>query len=245
MTHKSLKYALCFALAISITTTPAYAIIPVIDATNLAENILSAARALQSNINEAQMIYNQMRQLQNEARNLASLPTSIQNSLNGSMQDLQNVLRNTQGLVYNYKALQSQFDRLYPDFKAFNGMSGNDYSRQVDAWSNQTMQAIQDAMRAQGLVVNTAQDGADLNALVSASQSASGNLSALQAGNQISALMVKQLVQLQQIVSASSRAQASYLAQQTSADAAAKQRAQHYMDGWGKRTRMGPARGFQ
>ena len=51
--------------------------LPVFDAANLTQNILTAIRTLQSNMNEAQQIVNQMQSLENEFLNLESLEFSV------------------------------------------------------------------------------------------------------------------------------------------------------------------------
>jgi len=77
------------ALAISLTTPPSLAQVVVFDPNNYAQNVLTAARALQQINNQITSLQNQTQMLINQAKNLASLPFS-------SLQQLQSSIQRTQ-----------------------------------------------------------------------------------------------------------------------------------------------------
>ena len=69
------------ALSLVVLPPPASALFGagdmVFDPSNFGQNVLTAARALQSNINEAMQIANQLRQIEMEVKNLASFPAGV------------------------------------------------------------------------------------------------------------------------------------------------------------------------
>ncbi len=177
-----------------------HAEVPVFDAANYSQNILTAAR-------ELQQIQNEVASLRNENRNLTSLRYSSLPQLTSTMQRTQQLLGRAQGIGYDVANIQSQFERLYP-----NGYTGSPSSAQLIAqaqsrWQN-TLSGFQDAMTTQATVVgnlNTAQT--QVNALVSSSQEAAGALQATQAGNQLLALVSQQLADVIALLAAQGRAQ--------------------------------------
>ncbi len=228
------------SLAISGLVPRAASALTVYDPANFVQNLLSAIRQLQSNIAEAQQIQNQLQSLRNEARSLAGLSFSIEGPLTQDLQRLSEILSQTRGLVLDYAALQEAFDDLYPAPERYEGLSGADYARQAVQWRDQTFRAVNDAMRAQGIVSTQALTALDLTQLLGVSQGAEGHLQALQAGNQIAAMTVKQMLRLEQILSTASRAQSSVLAQQASDQAAGAANLRRALTDWGTATPSEP-----
>jgi type IV secretion system protein VirB10 len=72
--------------------TPAHAQWVVFDPSNYAQNVLTAARSLQQITNQITSLQNQTQMLINQARNLASLPTSSLNQIEQSLQRTQTLL---------------------------------------------------------------------------------------------------------------------------------------------------------
>ena len=64
---------------------PAHATVPVIDFANLTQNVLTAARTLEEVDNQVTQIQQGISMLENEARNLTSLPFSVLAELQSSM----------------------------------------------------------------------------------------------------------------------------------------------------------------
>ena len=80
--------------------------VPIVDAANLAQSILEAATARQSNINEAKQIANQVTSLSNELQNLTKLPFSIVNEFKDQFKSLFEAVGSVQGLMKDFKNLQ-------------------------------------------------------------------------------------------------------------------------------------------
>ena len=195
------------AFLIASTTMPARAQMAVFDATNYAENILTAARELQQVNNEAQMLENQATSLANQATNLASLPYSSLASLQQQITQTQQLLGEAQGIAYSVTDIDQTFAQTYPEAYASGTSSQQLLAAAQARWKN-ALTGFQDAMRVQaGAVANLSNTSAQISALVASSQSASGALQAAQSGNQLVALQTTQLSNLTAIMASIARAQ--------------------------------------
>ncbi|GLI98025.1 P-type conjugative transfer protein TrbJ [Sphingobium sp. BS19] len=219
------KYlALCGLVAPLATclAPPAYAIV-VYDPTNYASNVLQAARALQQINNQIQQIQNQASSLLNEAKNLASLPLSTLSTLQDQVQQTRRLLGSAQRIAYDVQDIQNVFASRYTGA----GLRG-DAAQMVanaDARWEDSVGALQDAMRVQaGVVGNLEGVQTSVEALVNASQSATGALQVAQAGNQMLALQSQQLADLTAAIAAQGRAQALDSAQSAAVQAEARER---------------------
>ncbi|MCP1931025.1 P-type conjugative transfer protein TrbJ [Bradyrhizobium elkanii] len=181
----------------------------VFDPTNYAQNVLTAARALQQINNQITSLQNEATMLINQARNLASLPYSSLQQLQQSVQRTQQLLQQAQGIAYNVQNIDQAFRTNYGAGSASMSASDQQLVAQArDRWNN-TVNGLQDAMRVQaGVVGNIDTNRTQMSALVGQSQGATGALQATQAGNQLLALQAQQLADLTAVVSANGRAQA-------------------------------------
>ncbi len=196
-------------------TTPAHAII-VFDPSNYAQNVLTAARALQQITNQITSLQNEAQGLINQARNLASLPYSSLQQLQQSVQRTQQLLAQAQNIAFDVQ----QIDRAFQSTYGKASISASDQQLIADArtrWQN-TVGGLQDAMRVQaGVVGNIDTNRAQMSALIGQSQGATGALQATQAGNQLLALQAQQLADLTALMAANGRAQALQSAEQATA----------------------------
>lgn len=229
MTKRHLGLVAAFSL---LTVTTSHAIV-VFDPSNFGQNIATAARTLQSNLNEARQIANQIQSLTNQARNLAQLPISHRVQLIGAIGRLESVIASARGIAFDYRTLQTTFDRFYPDASVYASESGAAIAVRSAEWSDQTRRAVNDALLAQGLVTDIETDRVSLGALMTASSSAEGALQAAQAANEIAGLTVTQLMRLEHIVAGSLRAQTAYLAAQASSEQAATTQLDRLGNDWG------------
>lgn len=215
-----MKKALIGIAVILSMSTPAGAAMVVHDPTNLAQNILSYVQEFATAINTAEQLATQYRQLEIELQQARKLNSDqIRGRIMNGIRQLADIQQKTRGITYEYARTEGAFDQQYPDMAAYNGMSGRDYAAQAAKANQQLQNSVRDAMLAQGLISNAASDQDALNALVSTSNNADGQLAAAQAGNQIAAMTAQQLIQLQQIMATSAREQSSYMAAQAAANA--------------------------
>lgn len=189
----------------------------VIDPTNLAQNILTAAHTLEQINNQIRQLQNEAQSLMNEARNLASLPFNVVNRLRSNLDTTRQLITQARGLAFDIQNMDQQFAQLYPDQYAAT-VSGNQMFQDAhQRWQN-TLQGLQTAMRMQAQVSqNLNQDEGVLADLVDQSQSATGALQAMQATNQLLALQAKQSIQTQQLQLTQGRAASLELARQAAA----------------------------
>lgn len=186
--------------------TPAHAII-VFDPSNYAQNVLTAARTLEQITHQITSLQNEAQMLINQARNLASLPYSALQQIQQSVQKTQQLLNQAQNIAFNVQQIDQAFQQQYGNVS----MSASDRQLVADArtrWQN-TVGGLQDAMRVQaGVVGNIDSNRTQMSELVGRSQSATGALQAMQAGNQILALQSQQLSDLVALLAANGRASA-------------------------------------
>lgn len=212
------KRLLAVAVAALIGAMPvAHAQWVVIDPTNLAQNILTAAHTLEQINNQIKQLQNEAQSLMNEARNLASLPFNVVNRLRANLDTTRQLIAQARGLAFDIQNMDQQFAQLYPEQYAAT-VSGNKMFQDAhQRWQN-TLQGLQTAMRMQAQVSqNLNQDEGVLADLVDQSQSATGALQAMQATNQLLALQAKQSIQTQQLQLTQGRAASLELARQAAA----------------------------
>lgn len=229
---KCVRYLRCgiAALALATAAVPAGAQFGgiVYDPSNYAQNVLTAARALQQVNNQIQQLQNQATQLINEARNLATLPTSSLAQLQSQVQRTQQLLQNAQKIAYDVQSIDQAFAVKYRGVS----MSSSDQALvdgARDRWET-SVGAFEDALKTQaGVVGNIEGARATMSTLVGASQSATGALQAAQAGNQLLALQSQQLSDLAALLASAGRAQALDAAQRAAAQDQAREQLRRFL----------------
>jgi type IV secretion system protein TrbJ len=188
----------------------------VFDPNNYAQNVLRAARALQQINNQITSLQNQAQMLINQAKNLANLPYSSLQQLQSSIRRTQQLLSQAQRIAYDIQQIDRAFSTTYAPASA--GTTSHMLVSNAQARWQTSVAALQDALRVQaGVVGNLDTNRAQMSALVTSSQSATGGLAATQAGNQLLALQAQQLADLTATVVAQGRAQSLQAAQQAAA----------------------------
>lgn len=179
----------------------------VYDPTNYAQNVLTAARALQQINNQIQSLENQAQGLLNQAKNLTSLPYSSLSTLLEQVQRTQQLLAQAQRIAYSVTDIQGAFTSRYSG----SNLTASQAQMVINAnarWQD-SVGAFQDALSTQAIIVGNIEGSrSSMNSLVSASQSATGALQAAQAGNQLLALLSQQIADLIAALAAQGRAQA-------------------------------------
>ena len=211
-----------------ILATPAQAQWVVFDPSNYAQNVLTAARALQQINNQITSLQNQAQSLINQARNLASLPYSSLAQLQQSIQRTQQLLSQAQNIAYNVQAIDQAFQQKYSTAS----MSASDAQLVANAqarWQNTRRRPSGRDARSGTVVGNLDTNRTQMSALVGSSQSATGALQATQAGNQLLALQAQQLADLTAVVTANGRAQALQSAEQAAAAAQGQAQRQRFL----------------
>lgn len=201
---------------------PAHAQFTVFDPTNYSQNVLTAARTLQQINNQVRMLQNQAQSLLNQAKNLSTISFPELQAITQTLQQIDQLMGQAQGLKFRVSTLDQQFRALFPS--GFNPLLTNSqHAADARARFDTSMAAYKQTMTAQAQVVeNIAADEATLGGIIARSQSAEGGLQAQQATNQLLALVAKQQFQLQTLMAAQFRADAIDRANRTQAQADAQ-----------------------
>ncbi|TIS67988.1 MAG: P-type conjugative transfer protein TrbJ, partial [Mesorhizobium sp.] len=150
---------------------PAYALI-VFDPSNYAQNVLTAARALEQINNQIQSLQNQATMLQNMARNLQRLDFSSVGQLTGSLHRIDGLMDQASGLSFDLGKLQDQWRSQYPESYDATIKVSDVASAARERWQS-AMQAFRQTMGVQSQIVeNVRADGDLLADLVNRSQGA-------------------------------------------------------------------------
>ena len=129
------------------------------------------------------------------------------------------LLKEAQGIGYASTDLGREFASLNPS----NLHDLNSLNAALSSWQQQSRRTLQESMQVQNQVASSQQKTASaVSGAVAASQSAQGQTAAVQATNQLLAVLSTQLGQLQTLVLAQARAAETAAAQQQAASASAE-----------------------
>lgn len=206
---------------IGVATTPAQAI-PVFDASNYAQNLLTAARTLTQINNQIRSLQNEATMLLNQAKNLKTVSFPELDALRQTLQQIDVLMGQAQGISFRLDGLDQQFRALFPgDLKSALGTDA-----QVIAARHRldtAMAAYKQTMSVQAQVAeNVSADAETLASLVARSQGAQGALQAQQTTNQLLALTAKQQFQIQNLMAAQFRSQSIEAARRVQAETDAR-----------------------
>ncbi|MCK9549595.1 P-type conjugative transfer protein TrbJ [Aquamicrobium sp.] len=152
----------------------------------------------------AEQIQNQLNIYQNMLQNTAQLPSRIWGQVENDLNQLRNLVGQGQGIAFSMgnldDVLQSRFQS-FSDFKT--GLaSGETFSSNYQQWSDTNRDTIGATLRAAGLTADQfGSEEATMAQLRSASESADGQMKALQIGHEIATQQVAQAQKLRGLVS--------------------------------------------
>jgi len=191
--------------------------ITVFDPTNYSQNLLTAARTLQQINNQIQSLQNEAAMLRSMERNLAGTDFPDLPGLVARMKEIGALIQQAQGIAFRTGQVDQQFRQLFPDFDARVGASA--VAAQAKARLDTAMAGFRQTMKVQADVAeNIEADAATLARLSEKSQNAVGGLQVAQATNQLLALAAKQQFQIQQLLAAQFRAEATDSARRAQAE---------------------------
>lgn len=189
-----------------VSISPAQAM-PVFDASNYAQNMLTAARTLQQINQQIQSLQNEAAMLSSMAKNLSRTDFPQLDQLRQRLRQIDDLMGQAQGIDFRVDQLDAKFRSLFPD--SFDQALRLD-RRLADAKArlDAAIAGFQKTMTVQSQVVENVRDDAQaLSEIVAKSQDAEGGLQAAQATNQLLALATKQQFQLQQMMAAQYRSE--------------------------------------
>ena len=221
------KSLLILTLAGALTMAQSAFALTVYDPTNHTENLATKLQMIEQVKNSAQ-------QLQNDIKNLQKLdPSELQLSLNyirETIQDLNRLREQTDAIGTEYDSLMAEWDEANPDYEEWNGIDGSRDAEQADKLRDKWSKALLQALTAQSIASPSEQLKTDdaMERLLNASQNADGAMGALQAANQLTALMITEQQKMQTIMADSMRSQNMYYEQMIDAQNRARQQNERF-----------------
>lgn len=203
--------ALLLAAAPMTIAPPAHAIFGigdiVIDPSNLAQNILTAANTLEQINNQVKQLQNEADMLINQATNLVRTGYNPQAEINRLLNEISVLMDRARSISYVVSETDRLFQENFPE--DYSTWSSTQMATAAEMQWVSARSAFNDTLLVQSQIVQTLKaDTSSLDAMLAETAIAEGNLSVSQTGNQIAALGVKQTMQMQEMMAAQYRADA-------------------------------------
>ncbi len=196
----------------------------VFDPANYQENLLSAARALEQINNQVRQLQNQVLMIQRMDQNLMKLGSTISPDLQRTLSDIQAQIRAGERIALSLQATQSGYEQLFPR-QVSTALSSDDVLRNASTRWDEEYAAFQRTALLQGQIADSIEaDTRLLSGAMTRSLNAAGMLEAAQAGNELTALGVKQSLALQGLLTAQLRAETLLRARDLATENEARQR---------------------
>ena len=178
---------------------------------NNAELVSLGGQSAQQITNQVTQITNQLTQIQNQIRayenmlqNTAQLPSHIWGQVEQDIASLQSTVQKGQSIAYSMGNLDDALKQRFSSYTQFqtNLPNAQNYSATYQTWSNTNRDTISGTLSAAGLTASQFSTEADTMAqLRSQSETADGQMKALQVGHQIAAQQIEQIQKLRGVIS--------------------------------------------
>lgn len=229
--HHMRSTALGAMAALVAGASTASAQLTVFDPLNYQQNLLQAIRSLDAVANQVRQLQNQAQALARMDQNLVPQAGSLSPQLQSTLASLRAQVGQGNALALSVRETDANYQRLFPT--TFNTpLSANTSAADALARWDEAYASFKRAALLQGQVVDAVDsDGRLLDQILGRSQSSVGALQATQAGNELTALHVKQTLQLQTLLAAQYRAETSDRARDIVVQEEARQRFQTFLGG--------------
>jgi P-type conjugative transfer protein TrbJ len=201
----------------------------VFDPLNYQENLLSAVRALEQINNQVRLLQGQAQMLVKMDQNLLRLGSTMSPDLLRSLGDIQAHLRAGEGIALQLRATEAAYERLFPK-QVSAALSADGVLRNAKVRWEEQYAALHRAALLQGRIADGIEvDTRLLGDAMARSRGAAGALEVAQAGNELTALNVKQALALQGLLAAQHRAATIAKARELAAEDEARQRFKSFL----------------
>lgn len=179
-------------------TPTARAQMAVIDPTNLAQNLLQAARALEQ-------INNQVRQIEQATAMLRQNPLQLSPELSQSISEARELFQTAQGIAFQVEQVGDNLRSLYPETWEDFDLEG--VLAQSERWEQESRDSLRRAMEAEARAARSIdQSRGRIDRALQSSSSAEGQTGAIQASNQLLGVTASQLAEIHALLIAQGRA---------------------------------------
>lgn len=197
---------LCSALVLPLQ---AEALKSVYDSRNYSANIATKVQMIEQVKNSAQ-------QLKYDLQNLQKLdPSNLERSyyrIANAIRTMEQIRAQTDAIGTDYTRLMSEYNEINPDYSTWSGIGVEGYGKQTaklrDKWSKALLQAL--GITGIASPYEQQETAKSIERLLNASQNAEGAMGALQASNQLTAMMIAEQQKLQVLMADSMRSQNMY-----------------------------------
>jgi len=179
----------------------------VFDPKNFVQNLYTASRSLIQIRQQVSQLQNEARMLVGQAKDLAKLDFNAQADLLRILQEIATLTEQAENVSYEVGRSRQLMKEHYP--QEYADMSDAEMLANAETqWENSRVAFEESIVMQSKMISSIKTDARTLDRLVTESQSSTGNLSVAQAGNQLLALLIKQIMQMQQMDAVQYRAQA-------------------------------------
>lgn len=221
-----------FGVGLYMTPAPAYAIY-CSNCSTFYQQMFEYAEQVNTALNTAEQLQTQIQQYQNMVTQGTGLPDSMFSSIASDLKSVVNIYNRSQALGRQIQNMDSQFNTVFPGFEYYLNQAANSAEApaqdRYQKWSQQGHDNVKAAMEAANFNTSTFEsEDAQLDRMVTRSQSAVGRMQAIQAGNEIAAQNVQQLQKLRDLLATQINMQGNYMAQQGDRKAASEAAEQQF-----------------
>lgn len=152
----------------------------------------------------AEQIQNQLKIYSNLVQNTAQLPQRIWGQVQNDLNQLRNVVAQGQGIAFSMGNLDDVLKQRFKSFADFKSNLPNNasFASTYQSWSTTNRDTISGTLRAAGMTADQfSSEESTMSQLRSQSESADGQMKALQVGHQIATQQVAQMQKLRGLVS--------------------------------------------
>ena len=177
----------------------------VYDPTNYAQNFRTAVHNYNQLIRQAQQLRNEANMLINQAKHLQRLDLNAVNELNRILGEIAYLNAQAENVAYEVNRTRQIVKEQYPE--TYEGFSNDELMVRAEHQWRISQAAYADSMIMQSKMVESLEeDRVILSEAMNKSHGAAGELQATQSTNQLIALLIKQNMQMQQVMISQNRA---------------------------------------
>lgn len=207
---------------------------------NNAQLLEQSGQGVQSLANEAQQIAHQVTQIKNQLdqyrtmlQNLEKLPDNIWGQAQNDLNRLRQLTQQGDGIAFSMGSLDDVLKQRFPSFEDFAAgvKGGENYSEQYGQWSQTNRDTIGGTLAQAGLTAQQFDtEQGTMRQLQQQSQSAVGQMQALQVGHSIASQQVDQMQKLRGLIAQQSTMMGTWYQSEQAAKDLAQQRREGFFE---------------